>query len=150
MRDALEQIDKVSYYSFLMTLAKHETVNEAIGMHNIELPSQCNRLGIESNFFHVIFFFIQLSEPKVIFVPWGDLIQSSKPQISTEKHLVQVHPNSVNNNFQFSSCVGVLPSKAELLIDPEMDQELDKLWAHTHRNAEMHICIKTKNMLLCH
>ncbi|XP_075899000.1 centriolar satellite-associated tubulin polyglutamylase complex regulator 1 [Nelusetta ayraudi] len=54
MREALEQIDKVSYYSFLMTLAKHETVNETIG---------------------------------------------------------------------------VLPSKAELLIDPEMDQELDKLIA---------------------
>lgn len=34
MREALEQIDKVSYYSFLMTLAKDETVNQTIGMHN--------------------------------------------------------------------------------------------------------------------
>lgn len=54
MRDILEQNDKVSYYSFLMSLAKHETVNQTIG---------------------------------------------------------------------------ALPSKAELLIDPEMDQELDKLIA---------------------
>lgn len=54
MRDILEQSDKVSYYSFLMSLAKHETVNQTIG---------------------------------------------------------------------------VLPTKAELLIDPEMDQELDKLIA---------------------
>ncbi|XP_055011979.1 centriolar satellite-associated tubulin polyglutamylase complex regulator 1 [Boleophthalmus pectinirostris] len=52
MRDILKQNDKVSYYSFLMSLAKHETVNRTIG---------------------------------------------------------------------------ALPSKAELLIDPEMDQELDKL-----------------------
>ncbi|KAM7003309.1 centriolar satellite-associated tubulin polyglutamylase complex regulator 1 [Tautogolabrus adspersus] len=54
MREALEQVDKVSYYSFLMSLAKHETINQTIG---------------------------------------------------------------------------ALPSKAELLIDPEMDQELDKLIA---------------------
>uniref|UniRef100_A0A3B4BFQ6 Centriolar satellite-associated tubulin polyglutamylase complex regulator 1 n=1 Tax=Periophthalmus magnuspinnatus TaxID=409849 RepID=A0A3B4BFQ6_9GOBI len=54
MRDILKQNDKVSYYSFLMSLAKHETVNQTIG---------------------------------------------------------------------------ALPSKAELLIDPEMDQELDKLIA---------------------
>ncbi|XP_010750755.2 centriolar satellite-associated tubulin polyglutamylase complex regulator 1 isoform X2 [Larimichthys crocea] len=54
MREALEQTDKVSYYSFLMSLAKHEAINQT---------------------------------------------------------------------------VGVLPSKAELLIDPEMDQELDKLIA---------------------
>lgn len=54
MREALEQTDKVSYYSFLMSLAKHETVNQTIG---------------------------------------------------------------------------ALPSKADLLIDPEMDQELDKLIA---------------------
>ncbi|XP_076588739.1 centriolar satellite-associated tubulin polyglutamylase complex regulator 1 isoform X2 [Chaetodon auriga] len=53
MREALEQTDKVSYYSFLMSLAKHETINQTIA----------------------------------------------------------------------------LPSKAELLIDPEMDQELDKLIA---------------------
>ncbi|XP_026166191.1 centriolar satellite-associated tubulin polyglutamylase complex regulator 1 isoform X2 [Mastacembelus armatus] len=54
MREILEQKDKVCYYSFLMSLAKHETINQT---------------------------------------------------------------------------VGVLPSKAELLIDPEMDQELDKLIA---------------------
>ncbi|XP_051239264.1 centriolar satellite-associated tubulin polyglutamylase complex regulator 1 [Dicentrarchus labrax] len=54
MREALEQTDKVSYYSFLMSLAKHEAINQTIG---------------------------------------------------------------------------ALPSKAELLIDPEMDQELDKLIA---------------------
>ncbi|CAL1595246.1 unnamed protein product [Knipowitschia caucasica] len=54
MRDILEQNDKVSYYSFLMSLAKHESVNQMIG---------------------------------------------------------------------------ALPSKADLLIDPEMDQELDKLIA---------------------
>lgn len=29
--------------------------------------------------------------------------------------------------FRFPDSAGVLPSKAELLIDPEMDQELDKL-----------------------
>ncbi|XP_071775471.1 centriolar satellite-associated tubulin polyglutamylase complex regulator 1 [Centroberyx gerrardi] len=52
MREILEQTDKVSYYSFLMSLAKHDTIN-----HNI----------------------------------------------------------------------GALPNKTELLIDPEMDQELDKL-----------------------
>lgn len=33
MSEALEQLDKVSYYSFLMTLAKHDTVNQTIGMH---------------------------------------------------------------------------------------------------------------------
>ncbi|XP_075998356.1 centriolar satellite-associated tubulin polyglutamylase complex regulator 1 isoform X2 [Genypterus blacodes] len=54
MREILQQTDKVSYFSFLLSLAKHETVNHSIG---------------------------------------------------------------------------VLPSKAELLIDPEMDQELDKLIA---------------------
>lgn len=54
MREALDQTDKVSYYSFLKSLAKHETINQTIG---------------------------------------------------------------------------ALPSKAELLIDPEMDQELDKLIA---------------------
>lgn len=54
MREILKQNDKVSYYSFLMSLAKHETVNQTIG---------------------------------------------------------------------------ALPSKVELLIDPEMDQELDKLIA---------------------
>nr|XP_046250382.1 UPF0705 protein C11orf49 homolog [Scatophagus argus] len=54
MKEALEQTDRVSYYSFLMSLAKHETINQTIG---------------------------------------------------------------------------ALPSKAELLIDPEMDQELDKLIA---------------------
>ncbi|XP_042267786.1 UPF0705 protein C11orf49 homolog [Thunnus maccoyii] len=54
MREVLEQTDKVSYYSLLMSLAKHETINQTIG---------------------------------------------------------------------------ALPSKAELLIDPEMDQELDKLIA---------------------
>lgn len=54
MREVLDQNDKVSYYSFLMNLAKHETVNQTIG---------------------------------------------------------------------------ALPSKAEFLIDPEMDQELDKLIA---------------------
>lgn len=54
MREVLKQNDKISYFSFLMSLAKHETVNQAIG---------------------------------------------------------------------------ALPSKAELLIDPEMDQELDKLIA---------------------
>ncbi|XP_070763450.1 centriolar satellite-associated tubulin polyglutamylase complex regulator 1 isoform X2 [Enoplosus armatus] len=30
MREALEQTDKVSYYSFLMSLAKHETINQTI------------------------------------------------------------------------------------------------------------------------
>ncbi|XP_029290390.1 LOW QUALITY PROTEIN: centriolar satellite-associated tubulin polyglutamylase complex regulator 1 [Cottoperca gobio] len=54
MRQVLEQTNKVSYYSFLMSLAKHEAINQTIG---------------------------------------------------------------------------ALPSKAELLIDPEMDQELDKLIA---------------------
>ncbi|KAM9351541.1 centriolar satellite-associated tubulin polyglutamylase complex regulator 1 [Symphorus nematophorus] len=54
IREALEQTDKVSYYSLLMSLAKHDTINQSIG---------------------------------------------------------------------------ALPSKAELLIDPEMDQELDKLIA---------------------
>ncbi|XP_047200819.1 UPF0705 protein C11orf49 homolog isoform X1 [Girardinichthys multiradiatus] len=54
MREALEQTDKVSYFSFLMSLAKHESINQTIG---------------------------------------------------------------------------VLPSKEELLIDPELDQELDKLIA---------------------
>ncbi|KAM3608277.1 uncharacterized protein V6R79_022540 [Siganus canaliculatus] len=54
MREALEQTDRVSYYSFLMSLAKHETINQTIG---------------------------------------------------------------------------ALPIKAELLVDPEMDQELDKLIA---------------------
>ncbi|XP_071346742.1 centriolar satellite-associated tubulin polyglutamylase complex regulator 1 isoform X2 [Trachinotus anak] len=52
MREILEETDKVCYYSFLMSLAKHETINQTIG---------------------------------------------------------------------------ALPSRAELLIDPEMDQELDKL-----------------------
>ncbi|XP_034734320.1 UPF0705 protein C11orf49 homolog isoform X2 [Etheostoma cragini] len=52
MRKVLEQFNKVSYHSFLMSLAKHETINQTIG---------------------------------------------------------------------------ALPSKTELLIDPEMDQELDKL-----------------------
>ncbi|KAM3870061.1 centriolar satellite-associated tubulin polyglutamylase complex regulator 1 [Diretmus argenteus] len=52
MREVLEQTDKVSYYSFLMRLAKHDAIN-----HNI----------------------------------------------------------------------GALPNKSELLVDPEMDQELDKL-----------------------
>ncbi|XP_072242819.1 centriolar satellite-associated tubulin polyglutamylase complex regulator 1 [Leuresthes tenuis] len=54
MREILEQADRVSYYGFVMSLAKHDTINETIG---------------------------------------------------------------------------ALPSKAELLIDPEMDQELDKLIA---------------------
>lgn len=54
MREILKQTDRVSYYSFLMSLAKQETINQTIG---------------------------------------------------------------------------VLPSNAELLIDPEMDQELDKLIA---------------------
>ncbi|KAA8590594.1 centriolar satellite-associated tubulin polyglutamylase complex regulator 1 [Etheostoma spectabile] len=54
MRKVLEQFNKVSYYSFLMSLAKHETINQTIG---------------------------------------------------------------------------ALPCKAELLIDPEMDQELDKVIA---------------------
>ncbi|XP_041852057.1 UPF0705 protein C11orf49 homolog [Melanotaenia boesemani] len=54
MREILEQTDKISYYSFLLSLARHESINQA---------------------------------------------------------------------------VGALPSKAELLIDPEMDQELDKLIA---------------------
>lgn len=35
MREALEQTDKVSYYSFLMSLAKHETINQTIGRFNI-------------------------------------------------------------------------------------------------------------------
>uniref|UniRef100_A0A8C6UN71 Centriolar satellite-associated tubulin polyglutamylase complex regulator 1 n=1 Tax=Neogobius melanostomus TaxID=47308 RepID=A0A8C6UN71_9GOBI len=52
MREVLNQNDKISYYSFLMSLARHETINQTIG---------------------------------------------------------------------------ALPSKAEFLIDPEMDQELDKL-----------------------
>ncbi|XP_067358449.1 centriolar satellite-associated tubulin polyglutamylase complex regulator 1 isoform X3 [Channa argus] len=52
MKEVLEQTEKVCYYSFLMSLAKQETINQAIG---------------------------------------------------------------------------ALPSKAELLIDPEMDQELDKM-----------------------
>lgn len=34
---------------------------------------------------------------------------------------------------------GALPSKAELLIDPEMDQELDKLWENTHTCINKHI-----------
>ncbi|XP_042070035.1 UPF0705 protein C11orf49 homolog isoform X2 [Haplochromis burtoni] len=54
MREILNQTDRISYYSFLMSLAKQEAINQTIG---------------------------------------------------------------------------VLPSKAELLIDPEMDQELDKLIA---------------------
>ncbi|XP_006782300.1 UPF0705 protein C11orf49 homolog isoform X2 [Neolamprologus brichardi] len=54
MREILKQTDRISYYSFLMSLAKQEAINQTIG---------------------------------------------------------------------------VLPSKAELLIDPEMDQELDKLIA---------------------
>ncbi|XP_056138141.1 centriolar satellite-associated tubulin polyglutamylase complex regulator 1 isoform X2 [Lampris incognitus] len=52
LREVLEQSDKVSYYSFLMSLAKHDTINSGIG---------------------------------------------------------------------------ALPNKSELLVDPEMDQELDKL-----------------------
>ncbi|XP_068460001.1 centriolar satellite-associated tubulin polyglutamylase complex regulator 1 isoform X2 [Clinocottus analis] len=52
MREVLEQTNKVSYYSFLMSLAKHESINQTIG---------------------------------------------------------------------------ALPSMAEFLVDPEMDQELDKL-----------------------
>lgn len=35
---------------------------------------------------------------------------------------------------KFSLChvsAGALPSKTELLIDPELDQELEKLWEHT-------------------
>ncbi|XP_060932821.1 centriolar satellite-associated tubulin polyglutamylase complex regulator 1 [Limanda limanda] len=54
MREVLEDADKICYYSFLMSLAKHESINQTIG---------------------------------------------------------------------------VLPSRAESLIDPEMDQELDKLIA---------------------
>ncbi|KAM9854527.1 centriolar satellite-associated tubulin polyglutamylase complex regulator 1 [Aulostomus maculatus] len=54
LREVLEETDKVSYYTLLMNLAKHETINQTIG---------------------------------------------------------------------------ALPSKTELLIDPEMDQELDKLIA---------------------
>ncbi|KAF3854271.1 hypothetical protein F7725_022326 [Dissostichus mawsoni] len=54
MREVLEQTNRISYYSFLMSLAKHEAINQAIG---------------------------------------------------------------------------ALPNKAEFLIDPEMDQELDKLIA---------------------
>ncbi|KAM9808143.1 centriolar satellite-associated tubulin polyglutamylase complex regulator 1 [Neosynchiropus ocellatus] len=54
LREVLEQADRVSYYSLLMSLAKHDAVNQAIG---------------------------------------------------------------------------ALPSKADLLVDPEMDQELDKLVA---------------------
>lgn len=54
MREILKQTDRISYYSFLMSLAKQEAINQTIG---------------------------------------------------------------------------VLPSKAELLVDPEMDQELDKLIA---------------------
>ncbi|AWP08994.1 putative UPF0705 protein C11orf49 -like [Scophthalmus maximus] len=54
MREVLDETDKICYYSFLMSLAKHESVNQT---------------------------------------------------------------------------VGVLPSRAELLVDPEMDQELDKLIA---------------------
>ncbi|XP_017297357.1 UPF0705 protein C11orf49 homolog [Kryptolebias marmoratus] len=54
MKEILEQTDKVSYFSFLMSLSKHESINQTIG---------------------------------------------------------------------------ALPSKAEVLIDPEMDQELDKLIA---------------------
>ncbi|XP_037539038.1 UPF0705 protein C11orf49 homolog [Nematolebias whitei] len=54
MKEILEQTDKVSYYSFLMSLSKHESINQTIG---------------------------------------------------------------------------ALPSRAEVLIDPEMDQELDKLIA---------------------
>ncbi|XP_061578157.1 centriolar satellite-associated tubulin polyglutamylase complex regulator 1 isoform X1 [Cololabis saira] len=54
MREILQQADKISYYSFLMSLSKHEAINQTIG---------------------------------------------------------------------------ALPSKTELLIDPEMDQELDKLIA---------------------
>ncbi|KAF0040868.1 hypothetical protein F2P81_006766 [Scophthalmus maximus] len=53
-REVLDETDKICYYSFLMSLAKHESVNQT---------------------------------------------------------------------------VGVLPSRAELLVDPEMDQELDKLIA---------------------
>lgn len=35
MRESLEQTDKVSYHSFLMSLAKHETINQCIGRFNI-------------------------------------------------------------------------------------------------------------------
>lgn len=43
MREALEQTDKVSYYSFLMSLAKHETVNQTIGKFNIKnYPTAAN------------------------------------------------------------------------------------------------------------
>lgn len=35
MREVLEQKDKVSYYSLLTSLAKHETLNQTIGECNI-------------------------------------------------------------------------------------------------------------------
>lgn len=37
MREALQQTDKVSYYNFLKSLAKDETINQAIGRFIITL-----------------------------------------------------------------------------------------------------------------
>lgn len=41
----------------------------------------------------------------------------------------------------FLGPAGALPSKAELLVDPEMDQELDKLWEHTNPHTNTHIYV---------
>ncbi|MEQ2178953.1 hypothetical protein GOODEAATRI_019500, partial [Goodea atripinnis] len=51
MREALEQTDKVSYFSFLMSLAKHESINQTIGGLNRKLyvlPYHCFYKGFHS------------------------------------------------------------------------------------------------------
>jgi len=88
MREILEQADRVSYYGFIMSLAKHETINETIGGFTL-----CCSHSTQSK-------------------PFSQQIKISF--LSFNSSLLPDH-------------AGALPSKAELLIDPEMDQELDKL-----------------------
>ena len=35
MREVLEDADKICYYSFLMSLAKHESINQTIGRFDV-------------------------------------------------------------------------------------------------------------------
>lgn len=43
MREILQQTDKVSYFSFLMSITKHETVNRSIGKFQSSVTSFFNK-----------------------------------------------------------------------------------------------------------
>lgn len=52
MKEALEKTDKVTYYSFLMSLAKHEGINQTIGGFRMSHQEEHKKNGVKKTNSH--------------------------------------------------------------------------------------------------